>query len=128
MKLIYKPWGSDPSENKRGLPAGYPRESTKIENKDPIPEGWIEISNADYRNLVELYRAEVAGINALIDSSAKDSDTQKLDAVKRLFDDGKAIFDVFETATNAQKFELCRITFELLLKQRRQILDQYRPE
>ena len=128
MKLIYKPWGSDPSENKRGLPAGYPRESTKIENKDPIPEGWIEISNADYRNLVELYRAEVAGINALIDSSAKDSDAQKLDALKRLFDEAEAIDDAWATATNAQKFELCRTTFKILRRQRRQILDQYRPE
>lgn len=52
----------------------------------------------------------------------------KLDALKRLFDDCEAIDDNWATATNAQKFELAQKTFRILRKQRRQILDQYRPE
>ncbi len=52
----------------------------------------------------------------------------KLDALKRLFDDCEAIDDNWATATNAQKFDLAQKTFRILSKQRRQILDQYRPE
>lgn len=128
MKLIYKPWGVDQHENKRGFPADYPRESTRIDDNDPIPEGWIEITELDYKLLVESAYAEVASINAQFEATEKSNDAQKLDALKRLFDDGQVINDGWATATNVQKFELCRTTFKILSRQRRQILDQYRPE
>ncbi len=52
----------------------------------------------------------------------------KIDALKRLFDDCEAIDDVWANATNAQKFDLAQKTFRILRRQKRAILDQYRPE
>lgn len=128
MKLIYIPWGSDQSKNPMGYPSEYPRESKRIDNKDQVPIGWIEISEKSYKILVQSLYANVDAINSQFESSEKDSNTTKLDALKRLFDDCEAIDNAWATATNAQKFDLAQKTFRILRKQRRQILDQYRPE
>ncbi len=128
MKLIYKPWGSDVKENTLGFPPDYPRESTHVGDDDQIPNGWLEISELEYKALVESGYAQVASINAQNEAAEKSSNTTKLDALKRLFDDYEAIDDQWATATNAQKFELAQKTFRILRRQKRAILDQYRPE
>jgi hypothetical protein len=68
MKLIYKPWGSNPSENPKGFPADYPRDSMRVEDGADVPSGWIEMSESAYNSLIASHYAEVASINA-IDSS-----------------------------------------------------------
>lgn len=128
MKLIYKPWGIDAARNPRGFPVDYPRDSKRIDDKDQVPDGWIETTEEAYKLLVQSSYAEVAAINAQFEANAKDSDKAKLDALKRLFDDGQAIDDAWASATNQQKFDLGHIAFKILNKQRRQILDQFRPE
>ena len=69
MKLIYKPYGSDPATNPRGYPSLYPMESRLIGDADQIPSGFTEISQADYSVLVGSFTAEVAAINAQAESA-----------------------------------------------------------
>lgn len=69
MKLIFKPWGSDPAENVRGYPADYPRDSKRIEDNAQVPDGWIEIAENAYNSLISSHYAEVAQINASLDSA-----------------------------------------------------------
>lgn len=126
MRLIYKPWGVDPLENKLGFPSDYPRESRRVEDSDTVPSGWIEISEIDYKLLVESLYSQVSTINAQFESTEKANNAQKLDALKRLFDDCEAIDDAWATATNQQKFDLARNTFKILRKIRGFILDQHR--
>jgi hypothetical protein len=126
MKIIYKPWGSDPTENPKGFPADYPRDSREVDDKTVAPEGWISVTHDEYRNLVSSSYAEVAEINSRLERESKDADAQKLDALKRLFDEAEVIDDAWTTATNAQKFDLARNTFKILRRIRGFILDQYR--
>jgi hypothetical protein len=126
MKIIYRPWGTDPSENPKGFPADYPRDSREVDDKTVAPEGWISVTHEEYRNLVSSSYAEVDEINSRLERESKDADAQRLDALKRLFDEAEAIDDAWATATNAQKFDLARNTFKILRRIRGFILDQYR--
>lgn len=63
MKLIYKPWGSDSTQNPRGFPANYPRDSMRIDDGSQVPDGWIEATESEYQALVDLHYDEVAQIN-----------------------------------------------------------------
>lgn len=128
MKIIYKSWGSDPVENPKGYPAGYPRDSREVDDKTTPPEGWFETTREEYRILISSFYNEVALINEQVERTAKDLDNTKLDALKQLFADGKVIRDGWAGLSNGQKLELVPIVFDLLFKQRRQILEQYRPE
>lgn len=64
MKIIYKPWGSDPAENPKGYPAAYPRDSTLVPDIASTPDGWTEISQQDYSALIQSHYSAVAAINA----------------------------------------------------------------
>lgn len=114
------------TDNPFGFPDDYPAESVESEMDPGSP--WVQMSKHDYEALVVKSR-DIA--RSLIDQKASEknsSDAQKLDALKRLFDDGKAIRDSWPSLTNSQKLDLVPIVFDLIFKQRRQILDQYRPE
>lgn len=120
-------WGSV-ANNPCGFPADYPAEMMELPDGSKIDPPWVEMSKEEYESL-SLKSREIA--RSLIEQKNFEraaDDTQKLDALKRLFDEAEAIDDAWATATNAQKFELCRTTFKILRRQRRQILDQYRPE
>lgn len=128
MKIIYKPWGSDPAENPKGFPADYPRESREVDDKTPAPEGWILVTREEYREVVSSSYAEVASINARLERESKDAENTKLDALKRQFDESEAIDDAWATATNQQKFDLARNTFKILRKIRGFIFEKHQTE
>lgn len=120
-------WG-DVENNPNGFPADYPAEMMELPVGSKITPPWVEMSKVQYEAL-SLKSREIA--KSLIDqkrSEAAASDAQKLDTLKRLFDDGKVIRDAWPSLTNAQKFDLIPIVFDLLFKQRHQMLAQYRPE
>lgn len=126
MKIIYKPWGSDPVENPKGFPADYPRDSREVDDKTDAPEGWIAVTLNEYRNIISSSYAEVAEINSRLEIESKDAENTKLDALKRLFDEMEAIDDAWATATRSQKDEMARNAAKILRKIRGFILDQYR--
>jgi len=126
MKIIYKPFGSDPVENPKGFPADYPRDSREVDDKTDAPEDWIAVTLDEYGNIISSSYAEVAEINSRLERESKDAENTKLDALKRLFDESEVIDDAWASATNQQKFDLARNTFKILRKIRGFILDQYR--
>jgi len=128
MKIIYKPWGSDPAENIRGYPTNYPRDSKRIDDKDQVPSGWIEITEEAYRLLVQSAYVEVSAINSQFDDSLKNSDSSKIDALKNLFDRCDSTIAIWSTATRAQKDDFLEDFYKIIRRQKRKILDQYRPE
>lgn len=114
------------TDNPFNLPEDYPADAVELD-KDPGPP-WVQMERREYESLVAKSQ-DIA--RTLIDQKKAEkssSDAQKLDALKRLFDDGKVIMDAWPNLTNSQKLDLVPIVFDLLFKQRRQILDQYRPE
>lgn len=115
------------TENPLGLPSDYPKEAIESESKDPGAP-WVKMERSEYEALITKNR-EIA--RSIIEQSKQDkdsSDTQKIDVLKRLFDEAEAIDDAWATATRAQKDDLARNTFKILRRQKRSILDQYRPE
>ncbi len=115
------------TENPLGFPSDYPKEAIESELKNPGAP-WVKMDRSEYEALITKNR-EIA--RSIIEQSKQDkdsSDTQKIDALKRLFDDCEAIDDAWATATNAQKFDLAQKTFKILRRQKRTIIDQYRPE
>ena len=116
------------TENTLGIPGEYPAETRPLKEGEDVQAPWIKMEEPALRELLQSLSPQVDAIFKSRADSEKASEAQKLDALKRLFDEAEAIDDAWATATNAQKFELCRTTFKILRRQRRQILDQYRPE
>ena len=114
--------------NTLGIPGEYPAETRLLKEGEDVKSPWIKMEEPALRELLQSLSPQVDAIFKARADSEKASESQKLDALKRLFDEAEAIDDAWATATNAQKFELCRTTFKILRRQRRQILDQYRPE
>ena len=128
MKLIYKSWGSDPIENPKGYPSNHPKESTRISDGALVPAGWTEISEDGFKALITSTYSAVAQINDQIQLTEKADNDSKLDALKRLFDRIDDLEKVWDTATNAQKFDGLHDVIKILLRHRRNILEQYRPD
>jgi len=121
--LLYKD-----TDNPLGIPGEYPAVTKPLRNGEKVEAPWVEMRDAELQELIRSMSSQVDAIFKARADSEKASEHSKLDALKRLFDDGDAIDDAWATATNAQKFDLGRIAYKILRRQRRQILDQYRPE
>lgn len=115
------------TENPLGFPDDYPKEAIESESKDPGPP-WVKMTRSEYDALIVKNREIARSIIEQSNVVKEADDSAKLDALKRLFDEAEAIDDSWASATNAQKFELAQKTFRILRRQKRAILDQYRPE
>jgi len=114
------------TDNPFGYPDDYPADSMESD-KDP-GSPWVQMAKQEYESLV-LKSRDIA--RTLVDQKTADknsSDAQKLDALRRLFDDGDAIDDAWATATNAQKFDIGRIAYKIQRRNKRKILEDYKPE
>jgi len=118
--IIYIPYGVN---NAEGFPADYPRESKRVDDKSPIPDGWIKTTEEEYTRLVQSAYAEVAAINAAKEETARTTGREKVQSMRQLFADCKAIDVAWDTATNAQKFELARKTYRILNRVQGAIVD-----
>ena len=116
------------TDNPLGIPGEYPAVTKPLKGGEKATSPWVEMGDAELQELIRSMSPQVDAIFKARADSERVSENSKLDALKRLFDEGEAIDDAWSTTTNAQKFELCRITFKILRRQRRQILDQFRPE
>lgn len=101
MKLIYYPWGEDATENPNRFPPKYPRESSRINDEDPIPKGWIEISDAEYKALIAAYYKDVESINSLVESVEKSTIEAKSSLLESTFDQLKSIEEKIKGAGGA---------------------------
>lgn len=116
------------TENPLAFPGEYPAQTHILADGDSVKQPWVEMDDLQLAELKERLYPQVESIVVAKRDSDKRAESDKLDALKRLFDECEAIDDVWPTATNAQKFELAQKTFRILRRQKRAILDQYRPE
>lgn len=123
--IIYIPYGVG---NTNGFPADYPRESKRINDGDPVPDGWIKTTEDEYTRLVQSSYAEVAALNAANEEASRATDREKIKTVRQLFADCDAIDNDWANATNAQKFELARKTFKILRRIKGLVIDNLRDE
>lgn len=78
MRVIVQFWGDRP--NPRGFPDGYPAERMDIKHDEPVPDGWIEVSEEDYAKWVSQFQAQVSDINKAFDAAEKQK--EEADSVK----------------------------------------------
>lgn len=124
------------AKNAQSNPEGIPGEwyiDARGFSGENLPEelssiGYVLMSAEDFEKRLSNYKVVFDEWNAARRNDRDAVSTQKLDALKRLFDDCEAIDDAWATATNAQKFDLAQKTFKILRRQKRTIIDQYRPE
>jgi len=114
------------TDNPRGFPGEYPAQTYPLRDGESVKAPWVEMDEAQLEELKQSFVAEVETIAQTSRDSERRSESDKLDALKRLFDEAEAIDDAWATATNAQKFDLARNTFKILRRIRGFILDQYR--
>ncbi len=122
------------AKNAQSNPEGIPGEwyiDAREFSGEKLPEelssiGYVLMSAEDFEKRLSDYKVAFDEWNAAKRSDRDASDAQKLDALKRLFDEAEVIDDAWATATNAQKFDLARNTFKILRRIRGFILDQYR--
>jgi uncharacterized protein YjgD (DUF1641 family) len=114
------------TDNPRGFPGEYPAQTYPLRDGESVKAPWVEMDEAQLEELKQSLVAEVETIAQASRDSEKRSESDKLDALKRLFDEAEVIDDAWATATNAQKFDLARNTFKILRRIRGFILDQYR--
>lgn len=123
--IIYIPYGVG---NAEGFPADYPRESKRVDGKAEIPDGWIKTTEDEYTRLVQSSYAEVAALNAAKEETNRSTEREKIQTVRQLFADCDAIDNDWVNATNAQKFEFARKTFEILRRIKGLVIDNLRDE
>ena len=117
--------------NPEGLEAGFPQDVRLC--KGALPDelaqlGYVLMSEkefADYQKSIEVqldaWRVEKASAQRL-------SNEQKIDGLDRLFDKCDATAAIWQSATRSQKDEFIEDFYKIIRRQKRQILDQYRPE
>lgn len=123
--IIHIPYGVG---NVEGFPSDYPRESKRVDEKDPAPDGWIKTTEDEYTRLVQSSSAEVAALNAAREETSRATEREKIQTVRQLFADCDAIDNDWANATNAQKFELARKTFKILRRIKGLVIDNLRDE
>ena len=126
MRIIILPYSATP--NPRGFPGEYPAERKEIDDKDTVPDGWIEVTEEEYTRRIETHYQTVATITEAAESAAKTDDRNRLTAFKQLFQDGRAIDQNWASATAAQKAELARICFRILWGARTSMAELVKPE
>lgn len=114
------------TENPLGLPDDYPADAITTDADPGQP--WVRMSKAEYDALVDKNRDAARALIDQIKSDKDASDSQKLDSLKSLFDKCDATAAIWPTATRAQKDDFVEDFYKIIRRQKRQILDQYRPE
>lgn len=69
MKIIILPYSATP--NPLGFPGEYPADRQLIDDKDAIPDGWIEVTEEEWKRRFETHYVAVAAI-VESDAIAKD--------------------------------------------------------
>lgn len=123
--IIYIPYGVG---NAEGFPADYPRESKQVDEKDPVPDGWIKTTEDEYTRLVQSSYAEVAALNVAKEETLRATSRAKVQSMRQLFVDCKAIDDVWGSATLVQKAELARNVYKILNRVQGAIIDLARSD
>jgi hypothetical protein len=116
--------------NPDGLPANWhmdARVSGPVLDPNLAALGYTLLTAAEFDQRQITFGPEYQLYLATIRTNKDLSDKNKLDALKKLFDDGDVIEAIWPTATNAQQKELAVISYRLLRKMKQMLLDNYKP-
>lgn len=84
MKRIILP--ASATSNPLGLPGDYPLETKIIGDKDPVPDGWIVVTEEEYRRRLETHYETVAQITAADELTKSTENRSKLSALENHFE------------------------------------------
>lgn len=116
------------TDNPRGFPDDYPAQTYLLRDGESAKSPWVEMSEDQLAELKRSFSTEVASVEKAARDADKDAENTKLDALKRQFDRLETLENGWDSATNQQKFDGLLDVIKILTRQRRSILDQYRPE
>lgn len=75
MKLIILPYSA--TSNPLGFPGEYPAERKKIDDKDTVHDGWIEVTEEEWKRRYETHYSTVAALTESEESSKKTAEQAK---------------------------------------------------
>ena len=75
MKIIILPYSATP--NPLGFPGEYPAERKGVDDKDAIPDGWIEVTEDEWKRRYETNYATVAALTEAADVAKKTAEQAK---------------------------------------------------
>lgn len=116
--------------NPDGLPANWhmdSRASGPVLDPSLAAIGYILLTAAEFDQRQVTFGPEYQLYLTTTRADKETANNNKIQALKKLFDDGDAIEAIWPTATNAQQKELAVISYRLLRKMKQMILDIYKP-
>lgn len=116
------------TDNPLGLPGDYPAHTRPLRDGEKVSAPWVEMSEEELSALSASLLPQVKAIFDARSAAEKANDAQKLDALRTLFDKCDATAAIWGSATRAQKDDFLEDFYKIIRRQKRQILDQYRPE
>ena len=84
MKRIILPYSA--KDNPLGFPGEYPAETQLIQDKDQVKEGWIVVTDEEYRRRLDTHYQTVADITEADQQSKLTAERSKLSVLDGHFD------------------------------------------
>jgi len=75
MKNIVLPYSATP--NPLGFPGEYPAERRRVEDKDTIPDGWIEVTEEEWKRRFETHYETVAALTRAAEAAKNTAEQAK---------------------------------------------------
>jgi hypothetical protein len=116
------------TDNPLGIPGDYPAQTRPLRDGEEVDAPWVEMTEHELGALSESLLPQVKAIFDARSATEKSNDAQKLGALRVLFDKCDATAAIWGSATRAQKDDFLEDFYKIIRRQKRQILDQYRPE
>lgn len=123
MKLIILPYSATP--NPLGYPGEYPAERRWIQDKDPVPDGWIEVTEEECKRRYVTHYQTVDQITAADEATKLTETRSKLSVLDNHFDAIAALVAKKEagTDTNADALAVAWRSARALLGIRRVLIE-----
>ena len=112
MKIIILPYSSTP--NLLGFPGEYPAERRKIEDKDTVPAGWIEVTEEEYQRRIEANYDTVAALTESAELAQKAAAEVKQAEVASYYVDLKTLRVKLDGAEKIAESDLKSILIRLI--------------
>ena len=119
------------ADNPDSLPLDWYRDARKsgpVLDPALLAIGYTLMTDAEFDQYQADHRDEFVANRSARESERVLSDKAKLDALRALFDKCDATAAIWGSATRAQKDDFLEDFYKIIRRQKRQILDQYRPE
>lgn len=118
--IIYIPYGP---ENSEGFPSEYPRESRQLGDKEIAPDGWITVTEHEFKQLLQAHYATVEAATQIKEEATKTRASDRAQRARQRFAECEVIDADWTNATNPQKFALARNVYKILNSVQSEIIE-----